>query len=195
MTINTDIITLIFLLMLLLSVILVVLTSKLINAVVYMGVFSFLAAVVFLLLGAPDVALAEAIIGSTLSTIIYLIAIKKFKIFTVYHINNKDYDTKRETYINQVIKDLFSYLKSKEMQQNIIHTNLSLETLIKHEEQCFIIENTDDAIVIHSNNITLHNQNIKELIRKYNFPVEVKLSQDIIYENLPYKRGEDNEKV
>lgn len=196
MMINVDIITLIFLITLVVSVLLVVMTNKLINAVIYMGAFSLLSALVFLLLGAPDVALAEAIIGSTLSTIIYLIAIKKFKIFTVYHINNSKLDKERDEYLNAVIRDMSAYLKSKEMQMHLVHTNLKLDHLIQRDEQGFIIENSDDGIIIHSNKVSYHNQKVKGIIDGYNFPVKIEIKRDIIDQEMPYSEGGlDNEKI
>lgn len=52
-------------------------TAVLRNAIIYLSVFSLLCSIVYLFLGAPDVAIAEAAIGCTLSTILYLVALKK----------------------------------------------------------------------------------------------------------------------
>jgi uncharacterized MnhB-related membrane protein len=60
------------------------------TAIIYLGIFSLINAVVYIFYGAPDVSLAEAIIGSTLATILYLIAIKKYKPAMVYHINENN---------------------------------------------------------------------------------------------------------
>lgn len=57
--------------------ILVVVTDRLFTAVVYSAALSACIAFGYLLLGAPDVALAEAIIGSALTTVIYLATLKK----------------------------------------------------------------------------------------------------------------------
>ena len=63
--------------------ILVVVTDRLFTAVVYSAALSACIAFGYLLLGAPDVALAEAIIGSVLTTVIYLATLKKYRIFTI----------------------------------------------------------------------------------------------------------------
>ena len=63
--------------------ILVVVTDRLFTAVVYSAALSACIAFGYLLLGAPDVALAEAIIGSALTTVIYLATLKKYRIFTI----------------------------------------------------------------------------------------------------------------
>lgn len=62
-------------------------TRQLRDAVIYLSIFSLTNAVVYLFYGAPDVSLAEAIVSSTLSTILYLIAIKKYNPTTFYQIH------------------------------------------------------------------------------------------------------------
>lgn len=52
---------------------------NLLNAVIAAGFVSFIAAILFFLLHAPDVAMAEASIGAALTVAIFIIAIKKTK--------------------------------------------------------------------------------------------------------------------
>lgn len=61
----------------------VVFMRKLRGATIMFGVFSAFASLVYLLLAAPDVALAEAIIGCTISTIIFLVSLRKYHIYKV----------------------------------------------------------------------------------------------------------------
>ena len=61
----------------LVSGVLAVRLKNLLAAIVSAGLASLFAAVCYLLLGAPDVAMTEASIGSGLSTIIFLYAIHK----------------------------------------------------------------------------------------------------------------------
>jgi uncharacterized MnhB-related membrane protein len=81
----------IFLMAMMVFALLSVKTAQLRTAIIYLGIFSLINAVVYIFYGAPDVSLAEAIIGSTLATILYLTAIKKYKPVMIYHIhqNNK----------------------------------------------------------------------------------------------------------
>ncbi len=55
-----------------------IMTERPVRGAVYLGVFSLLCAFIFMLYQAPDVALAEAIIGSTLATILYLVALYQY---------------------------------------------------------------------------------------------------------------------
>ncbi len=52
-------------------------TRNLVSAAVMVGVVSLLVSYLFLRMGAPDVAMTEASIGAGLSTIIFLIAIRR----------------------------------------------------------------------------------------------------------------------
>lgn len=161
MTLNTDSLTLIMLSLMLISAILIVFTDKLFNAVIYMGVLSGITAFVFLLLGAPDVALAEIVIGSSLSTIIYLVAIKKFKIYTVYCTGlEKDKDQKTNCIV--LIKAINDYLKTKEMQLHIINSDQSYEKLSHKYFNSMIIE-VAEKIYLHGNIQEQHTQEIKKI--------------------------------
>jgi len=61
----------------LISALLAVLLNNLLAAIVSGGLASLFAALSFLLLAAPDVAMAEAAIGSGLATFIFLYALRK----------------------------------------------------------------------------------------------------------------------
>jgi energy-converting hydrogenase B subunit D len=50
---------------------------NLLGAIIAAGVVSLFASIVFLLLGAPDVAMTEAAIGAGLSTVIFLFALRR----------------------------------------------------------------------------------------------------------------------
>ena len=53
--------------------------KKTINAVISGGVVSLMASIIFLLAAAPDVAMTEAAIGSGLTTVVFLYALKHVK--------------------------------------------------------------------------------------------------------------------
>lgn len=66
------------------AAVLTVVTDRLLTAVIFAGALSAFAALGYLLLGAPDVALAEVVVGATLATVIFLVTLKKYRIFTVH---------------------------------------------------------------------------------------------------------------
>ena len=66
-----------FLVLLFLFAVLALQHPRLRTAVIFLGVFSLLASLVYLQHHSPDVAMAEAVIGSTLGTVLYLVALRK----------------------------------------------------------------------------------------------------------------------
>lgn len=56
---------------------LVVFSRKITDCLVYMGIFSLILSLSYFVLKAPDLALAEAALGSGLSVLVYMITIKK----------------------------------------------------------------------------------------------------------------------
>jgi putative multicomponent Na+:H+ antiporter subunit B len=53
------------------------------HAVIFLGIFSLLCSFLYLYYGAPDVAIAEAVIGSGLVMLLYLTAIKRYRTFGI----------------------------------------------------------------------------------------------------------------
>lgn len=132
------------------------------NAVIYLSVFSLLCSAVYLFLGAPDVAIAEAVIGCTLSTILYLVALKKYKILTVYYryiptkstlsssVNITSNSFRQE---NVDIKDVLNaYVTDHDLQLDFINTDVPFR---KISESSFdmIIFHTSKGLFLHG----LHN--------------------------------------
>jgi energy-converting hydrogenase B subunit D len=60
----------------LLAALFTIFTKKSLNAVIASGIISLTASIIFLLAGAPDVAMTEATIGSGLTTVVFLYALK-----------------------------------------------------------------------------------------------------------------------
>ena len=60
-----------------LAAILAVHTKSLLGAIIAAGVVSLFVSILFLILGAPDVAMTEAAIGAGLSTVIFLYALRR----------------------------------------------------------------------------------------------------------------------
>ena len=55
-------------------------TTRLVSAIILTGVISLVASYLFLRMGAPDVALTEAAIGAGLTTVIYLISLRRTRV-------------------------------------------------------------------------------------------------------------------
>ncbi|MFO7611954.1 MAG: DUF4040 domain-containing protein [Clostridia bacterium] len=109
-------------------------TPKLRRSVIFLAVFSAASAFVYILLGAPDAALAEAVIGSTIATVIYLSALQKYKVFTVYYTNEKRKEYRQTNLIrrkNIVLNSIEAFCTSKDLEAQVVYTTESLESVYR----------------------------------------------------------------
>lgn len=163
----------IFYITLIVFAIIAIQTSVLRNAVIYLSVFSLLCSVVYLFHGAPDVAIAEAVIGCTLSTILYLVALKKYSIFTVYYrclSNDLDEITMLKAEKNQMKTVMTKFASTQELQLDMINTTSSFKQITNSVSY--------DVIIFHSNRgIWLHglknSYQYTELIRYFKETIDL----------------------
>ncbi|WP_373483590.1 Na(+)/H(+) antiporter subunit B [Acetobacterium sp.] len=140
----------IFLITLVVLAIVALNTKKLRRAIVYLGVFSLVSSFVYLLYGAPDVAIAEAIIGSTITTVLYLVALRKYQVFSIYYANSASNQNNR--YLknsSNFLKNLETFLIQREMEPQIIYSGESIETILDQEKFDLAIHHADQDIWIY----------------------------------------------
>lgn len=134
-------------------------TSKLRRAVIYLGIFSLVSSFVYLLYGAPDVAIAEAVIGSAISTVLYLVALKKYQIFTIYY-TNANYNQIREGSVvrgrAQVLRDVEKFYTDREMEPQIIYTTEEYQNVLSKKNFDLLIHQDADQIVFYGNREDYH---------------------------------------
>jgi len=126
-------------------------TQKLRISIILMGVFSLIMSFVYLLFGAPDVALAEAVIGSTLSTILYLVALQKYKLFTIYYKIHEEeiIDLHHFTLQNESIVKLVEVFCAKnELEPQVIYSVERIGEILRHQ-YALIIDINDHEVVIY----------------------------------------------
>ncbi|MDD3027786.1 MAG: DUF4040 domain-containing protein [Erysipelotrichaceae bacterium] len=173
-----------FYLSLIVFAILAVQSRSLRNAVIYLAVFSLVCSIVYLLLNAPDVAIAEATIGCTLSTILYLVALKKYKIFTVYYncyFNDESHLAILQKERDQIHRILRDFAVGQELQLDLINTATSF-TKLKESATC-------DVVIFHSpSGIWLHG--IKNSYQYQKLLELLKNQEDLVKEG-KFIEGED----
>ncbi len=107
-------------------------TKNLIRAVIYLGGLSLICSVTYIMLAAPDVALAEAVIGCTLSTILFLVVLRKYRVFNVCFVYPQINIIQENTNVQDdmsymdnanIIKLVENYCYSKELEPHIIYSN------------------------------------------------------------------------
>lgn len=134
-------------------------TQKLRNAIIFLGAFSLSISFVYMLYNAPDVAIAEAVIGSTLATILYLVALQKYKVFTIYyHVPEGDVKDSHYSHKNhfEFIKLLEVFCAKQELEPQIIYTIEKKEKIMLTNRYSVIIEEHDEGLVLYT-----HSENCK----------------------------------
>ncbi|GKX32178.1 hypothetical protein SH1V18_46580 [Vallitalea longa] len=166
------------LLLLVVLAILAVQTNTLRRAIVYLCVFSLLCSFCYLLYQAPDVAIAEAVIGSTLSTIIYLVALNKYKVFRVYYIM----ESQESYYIqkNDLCKTLAKYSYEKELELDIVNSNKSIEDIVNDYPYDIIVLHSSDTITVYGDKSNYH---FDDLIKYIGDTTNIEVTYDYLIEN------------
>lgn len=160
---------LIFILMIIMAIA-TVQTQILRHSVIYLATFSLLCSVAYLLYQAPDVAIAEAVIGCTLSTVLYLVALKKYTIFRVYYCNhtkNLDTTSYANASKNTLVSTLQAYLLKIELELDLINTSRTIEDIEKSNPFDIIIRQDDVGITILGAESNYHYEGLKKYINAY----------------------------
>lgn len=96
--------------------------SNLKVAVLAMGVFSMILSIQYLLMAAPDVALAEAAIGSTLSTVLLLVALTRYKVFHVCLIEGAAADPEAD----RLLRHIEAYCAGADLDVHLVRSRAGL---------------------------------------------------------------------
>ena len=138
-------------------------------AVIYLGIFSLISSFVYLLYQAPDVAIAEAIIGSTLSTILYLTALQKHNIFSIYY-TEENSDTMHDKYINKghirILNLIESFCVSKELEPHVVYTTEPVDQIIEHSSYDIIVGRKEDEVFIYGDKQNYQIDSLQEYVKK-----------------------------
>ncbi len=140
--------------------IIIINTNSLRNAVIYNAVFSMALSYTFLIYNAPDLAIAEAVISSVMTTIIYFVALKQYSIFTVFchvsegEVGDSHYRDEHHTHIVELIRE---YCLKQSLEPYFIYTTSDSKKIMEDHSYELIIEDGDDGMV----NILAHIENIK----------------------------------
>lgn len=154
---------------------LTVITDKLFTAVIYAGALSTVAAFCYVLLGAPDVALAEVVIGSTLSTVVFLVTLKKYKLFTIYIRPGEG--------LAKVLSALEHALQQRDMEPHVLQSAEPAAVLLARPDCDLVIERDGARIIIHGEESSQYIQQFKQELSQEDFP------EIVIQDSLPDSVG------
>lgn len=149
------------------SAIMTVQSRRLRRSVIYLGIFSLISSLAYLFLYAPDVAIAEAIIGCTISVILFLTAVKRYRTFTIYYVPEKD-----DTHSKAFIEKFEQYLSENEFDPQLIHTSLDDENLHESDRFDVLIVHHGDMMTLYSSSTSYHSPLIQAFLDRKEFEAD-----------------------
>lgn len=160
-------------------------TRKLRNAVVALCAFSLFASVCYLLYGAPDVAIAEAVIGTTLATILYLVALQKYKVFTVYFmlegeaLSDAAYFQRAK---DQMTMALEKFCAKQELELLIVYSADTIEHITQKHTYSIIVNETQTHHELYGHFANFKLSALTEFLKEEGIPHHLHIVKEVRYE-------------
>ncbi len=158
---------LVFILMLLLALYIVVCRNYK-RIIVALGAFSLLASFCYLLYHAPDVAIAEAVIGSALSTILFIVALKKHRTFYIFFTSGENEtigDQKLRIEMNDVVSKITTYLVDHDLEAQAVYSHEDPKTIANEHLYDLILHKENNTVTMYGSDDELHVLAIRELLK------------------------------
>lgn len=136
-------------------VIMLIHTSQLRLAIVYLAVFSLLAALLYLLYAAPELAIAEGIIGSGIVTLLYLAALKKNRVYTIGVVSIPLRLKLEDHYMytlegSQALKGIRDFFVRREVEVQVVFLNIPLHQALNHMAYDLILSDDGKQITAYT---------------------------------------------
>lgn len=147
---NTVIAEAVLLIVMAFMAILTIRTQVLRMAIIYMGVFSLAASLVYVLYRAPDVAIAEAVIGSGLVALLYLSALKRYRVYTIGVVGEHPGNITDKEIIrverNAVIHDIEDFCIEREREPQTVFSRETVKEAVSNNHYDIVIEEHPQGI-------------------------------------------------
>lgn len=122
-------------------------------SIIALAIFSLLGALLFLLYSAPELAIAEAVIGSALVTLLFLTALKRYPVFTIGVVSAlpdrlNDAHILRAKY-SSVFRHIRTFLLKREREAQLVFTRLTVGEAMRDARYDAVVEVGTDPIKIH----------------------------------------------
>lgn len=123
-------------------------------AVIHLAVLSLVAAFLYLLYAAPELAIAEAAIGSGLVTLLYLAALKRNKVYTVAVLAEGHKYRLTDAYLgyierNRSMREILRFFKRREYETQVVFSEKTLDEALAYPAFDLIIKEEKDGISAH----------------------------------------------
>ncbi len=142
------------LLLMMLFALLAIQASLIRIAVIHLAAFSVLTAFLYLQFAAPELALAEAAIGSGLVTLLYLAALKRNKVYTIAVLAEGHRYRSTDAYIHYVerlraVREIRQFFERRELEPQFIFSEKTLEEALADSAFDLVIREEHDRLTAH----------------------------------------------
>ncbi|MFW5994621.1 MAG: Na(+)/H(+) antiporter subunit B [Spirochaetia bacterium] len=122
-------------------------------SIIALAIFSLLGALLFLLYSAPELAIAEAVIGSALVTLLFLTALKRYPVFTIGVVSAfpdrlNDAHMLRTKY-SSIFRHIRTFLLQREREAQLVFTQLTVNEAVREPHYDVVVEVGTDPVRIH----------------------------------------------
>lgn len=149
-------------LMLLLAIV-AIMSISLRNAVILIAIYSLLSSYVYLLYCAPDVAIAEAVIGAAFTAIIFWVAIKRHKQIRIYYVTSqKQNNVEGGTEKRELLAKIKTFLEEKELQPAIIYAKDTLQDICGKDDFDYIVQETKESMILYGRKKDHHFEELQQ---------------------------------
>ncbi|GEM_PF-1924271 len=126
-------------------------------AVIYLAIFSLLAAFLYLLYAAPELAIAEGVIGSGLVTLLYLSALKRYRVYTIGVLPERKDHGLSDEYISAVedsavLSEIKQFFMRREFEPQLVFVTRSLEEALANPNFDVVVKQSGDAAIVYGPN-------------------------------------------
>ncbi len=128
-------------------------SNRLRLSVIALAIFSLLAALLFLVYAAPELAIAETVMGSGLVTLLYLTALKRYRVYTICVLSRLPEDIADE-YISEVrktdaIQELRKFCLRRERETQLIFSKQTVDDALANPRFDLVVETDLNTITIY----------------------------------------------
>lgn len=113
-------------------------------SIIYLAIFSLLSSFLYVIYAAPELAIAEAVIGSGLVTLLYLAALKRNRVYTVAVVSEQRRDHLTDQYISHVEGSKALH----EIREFFIRREYEVQTVFVSESLAEALKNTAFDLVV-----------------------------------------------
>lgn len=125
------------------------------NAIIYLAVVSLLAAFLYMRLAAPELAIAEAVIGSGLVSLLYLAALKRNRVYTIGVVGSGKANRLADRYMGHIehtkaLREIRHFFLVREYEVQIVFVPETLQEALQNQSYDLVIQEDDNGITAYT---------------------------------------------